>query len=239
MQQMKVLIADDEIEARQLIYFFLRELEVSCLIKETGDGLSTIQALAGYEPDILFLDIKMPGLSGIEVLQQKGKSNLPAIIFTTASDEYALSAFDFDAIDYLLKPFEQERFQKALSKAMNFVDFVQSGKKYISTLPIKHGNRSVFLPVKDILYFSSDGNYVEVFMADKKYSLNQALYKLEVMLDPGDFIRVHRSALVNLHAVRNVTSLANGDSILFLSNGQKVKASRFYKAKYKAALGLQ
>jgi two-component system, LytTR family, response regulator len=239
MQQMKVLIADDEIEARQLIYFFLKELEVSCLIKETGDGLSTIQALEGYEPDILFLDIKMPGLNGIEVLEQKDKSNLPAIIFTTASDEYALSAFDFDAVDYLLKPFEQERFQKALSKAMNFVDSLKPEKKFISTLTIKHGNRSVFLPVKDILYFGSDGNYVEVFIEDKKYSLNQALYKVEVMLDPGDFIRVHRSTIVNVHAVRNVTSLANGDSVLVLSNGQKVRASRFYKTQYKVALGLQ
>nr|MBA3674941.1 response regulator [Chitinophagaceae bacterium] len=125
--QLKILIADDEQEARELILHYLQDVNNNELI-ETADGTSTLRALQNFQPDILFLDIKMPELSGIEVLQQREASALPAVIFTTAYDEYALPAFDYDAVDYLLKPFEKERFQKAYNRAIDYVLWVRNKK---------------------------------------------------------------------------------------------------------------
>jgi two-component system, LytTR family, response regulator len=234
MQLLKILIADDEQEARELLLHYLRDVKNSSL-KECADGQTALQLLNEFQPDILFLDIKMPSLSGIEVMQQKKVSSLPAVIFTTAYDEYALPAFDYEVLDYLLKPFEKERFDKALKRAMDYVEFVHSKKApdYLSQLPVKTGSRTELVSVDDILYFQAEGSYVQVFTHSKTWLITQPIYELQTLLDPKKFARVHRSVIVHLSAVKSIESLFNGDHILLLTDGRKIRASRTYKDKIK------
>ena len=231
---LKILIADDEKEARELLLHYLREVK-NILVKECADGQTALQLIEEFQPHILFLDIKMPSLDGMEVMQQKTSSDLPAVIFTTAYDKYALPAFDYEVLDYLLKPFEKQRFERALKRAMDYVDFVHSKKttQYISQLPVKTGGRTELVDVDDILYFQAEGAYVQVFALNKNWLITEPIYELETLLDPQKFARVHRSVIVQVNAVRSIQSLLNGDHILLLKNGKEIRASRTYKEKIK------
>ena len=231
---LKILIADDEKEARELLLHYLREVK-NILVKECADGQTALQLIEEFQPHILFLDIKMPSLDGMEVMQQKTSSDLPAVIFTTAYDKYALPAFDYEVLDYLLKPFEKQRFERALKRAMDYVDFVHSKKttQYISQLPVKTGGRTELIDVDDIFYFQAEGAYVQVFASNKTWLITEPVYELETLLDPQTFARVHRSVIVQVNAVRSIQSLLNGDHILLLKNGKEIRASRTYKEKIK------
>lgn len=232
---LKVLIADDEKEARELLIFYLQEHKDEVELAECGDGRCTLEALQQFKPDVLFLDIKMPGLSGIEVLQQQQCGVLPAVVFTTAYDEYALPAFDLEAVDYLLKPFEKERFDKAFKRAMDYVTFIRTKPRgsYLTQLPGKTGSRTDLIPVADVQYFQAEGSYVQVVTSTKTYLIPQPIYELESGLDPTRFARVHRSVIVNISCVKSIQSLLNGDHELILANGKRIRASRTYKEKIK------
>ncbi|MGB8191923.1 MAG: LytTR family DNA-binding domain-containing protein [Chitinophagaceae bacterium] len=236
---MRILIADDEKEARELLLYYLGEWKDGLELEECADGKSTVQALQHFKPDILFLDIKMPELSGMEVLQHKATGALPAVIFTTAYDEYALPAFDMEAVDYLLKPFEKERFDRALKRAMDYVEFTKkkAGENYLAQLPGKLGSRTDLIPINDVQYFQAEGAYVQIVTATKTYLLNQPIYELESSLDPSCFTRVHRSVIVNISCIKSIQSLLNGDHELILSNGKKIRASRTYKERIKGWKG--
>jgi two-component system LytT family response regulator len=230
MLPLRILIADDEPEARELLLYFLKK-ETTAEIKETADGKSALQMIRSFNPQILFLDIRMPELSGMEVMHQKPASLLPAVIITTAFDEYALPAFDYEVIDYLLKPFEEQRFKKALKRAMEYVEFVHARKPrpYLKHLPVKTGSKTELIPVDDILFFQAEGAYVEVVTAYKTFLVADPLYELQSSLDPGKFERVHRSVIVQVHAVKSIRSLLNGDHLLLLTNGQEIRSSRTYR----------
>jgi len=232
--QLKILIADDEQEARELILHYLQDANDNELI-ETADGTSTLRALQNFQPDILFLDIKMPELSGIEVLQQREDSALPALIFTTAYDEYALPAFDYDAVDYLLKPFEKERFQKAYNRAIDYVLWVKNKKtiNYRENIAVKSGSKIDLVAVGSIEYFQAEGAYVEVCSENKIWLIADPVYELEATLNPSHFIRVHRSIIVNIHCIKSIQSLLNGDHFLLLKSGKKIRASRTYRENIK------
>jgi two-component system LytT family response regulator len=230
---LKILIADDEKEARELILHYLKKRKGDSVIREVADGLSTVKELKEFIPDILFLDIEMPEMNGLQVLDQKEKTALPAIIFTTAYHEYALPAFDFEAIDYLLKPFEKQRFEKAMLRAEKYLTFIknESASQYAMFLPVKAGGRTELIPVNEIEYFQAEGAYVRLITkAGQSYLIAVPLYDLEAKLDPTLFSRVHRSVILNLHSVKSTQSLLNGDHDITLQSGNKVRGSRTYVA---------
>jgi two-component system, LytTR family, response regulator len=175
----------------------------------------------------------MPELTGIEVLQKRQQALLPAIIFTTAFDNYALPAFDCEAIDYLLKPFERERFDKAFKRAMDYVAFIKNKtkKNFLLHISVKTGSRTDLIPVDDIQYFQPEGAYVQAMTENKTYLIPDSMYDLEAALDPSQFSRVHRSVIVNIKSIKSIRSLLNGDHMLILNNGKEIRASRTYKEK--------
>lgn len=234
MAELKILIADDEEEARKVILHYLNQELNTFSVYETEDGKSTIEAMNVFKPDILFLDVKMPEASGIQVLENK-INLLPAIIFTTAFEQYALPAFDFDAIDYLLKPIEQKRFIKALQKAIQFVQ-VAKKKAHVTNITVRQGIKTFLVSIDTILFFQSQGKYVEIVTKDKSYLINQSLYELEAALNPIQFIRIHKSTIVNTSFINEIISLLNGDYNLKLMNGDIVRASRTYKKGLKSIL---
>ena len=231
---LKVLIADDEKEARELLLYYLQDWN-DLEIKECADGKSALRGLYEFRPDILFLDIKMPELTGIEVIKQKENSINPAIILTTAYDEYALPAFDYEVLDYLVKPFAHERFSKAMIRAIDYATFIKNRKvdKYLSQIPVKTGSKTELIDVDDVLLFQADGAYVQMMTAEKSWLITTPIYELESSLDPSRFSRVHRSAIVQMNAIKSVQSLLNGDYVLLLKNGKEIRASRTYRQRIK------
>ena len=235
MTGMKILIADDEQSARELIIYYLSQTSYAPIILHAADGRSTLELLANERPDILFLDVKMPEMNGIEVLKQREASPLPAIIFTTAFDEYAIPAFDYEATDYLLKPFGKDRFDKALEKAVRYIQFLKNSgsKSWLEQLSIKKGNKTQLIPVNDVQYFRSQGAYVEINSTGSVSLVNTPLYELEASLDPTRFTRIHKSLIICWKYIKEIRSLVNGDFIVIMNNGEQLRGSRTYRANVK------
>jgi two-component system LytT family response regulator len=237
MKELKILIADDEQSARELIIFYLNQTAHLTRITQADDGRTTLELLVKEKPDILFLDIKMPELNGIEVLQQRESAPLPAIIFTTAFEEYALPAFDYEATDYLLKPFGKERFDKAMHKAAQYVHFIKKTetKAWLEHLPIKRGTKVQLIDVNDINYFRSQGAYVEVHMhsAGSIQLINTPMYELEASLDPVRFARIHKSVIISIAGVKTIQSLPNGDFMITMKDAKEIRGSRTYRGRIK------
>jgi two-component system LytT family response regulator len=239
MPLLKIIIADDEPDARKLILLYLKEAGISCQTFEANDGNATLDLLKKENADILFLDMKMPELSGMNVLQLRDKNSMPATIFTTAYDEYALKAFDADAVDYLLKPFDQKRFSKALKKAMGYIAYTELNieKEKFKVLSIKNGSRTSVIGFQDIEYFLSEGPYVRVVTRTRNYLIQKPLYRFEEELPAHIFLRVHRSCIVNISHIGEVKSLLNGDYTISLKGGEEIRASRTYRENLRSALG--
>jgi two-component system LytT family response regulator len=235
MKEMKILIADDEQSARELLLYYLSQTSYSPIILQAADGRTALELLTNEKPDILFLDVKMPELNGIEVLKQRETSPLPAIIFTTAFDEYALPAFDYEATDYLLKPFGKERFDKALEKGVRYIQFVKNAgaKPWLEQLSIKKGNKTQLIAVNEVQYFRSQGAYVEVNSTNMISLINTPLYELEASLDPASFARIHKSLIISLKNIKEIKSLLNGDFIVIMNNGEQLRGSRTYRSNLK------
>jgi two-component system LytT family response regulator len=233
MKEMKILIADDEQSARELIVYYLSQTSYSPIVFHAADGRTALELLAKEKPDILFLDVKMPELDGIEVLKQRDASPLPAIIFTTAFDEFALPAFDYEATDYLLKPFGKERFDKALEKAARYVHLIKNAGPWLEQLSIKKGNKTQLIAVNEVQYFRSQGAYVEVRSTDKVSLINTPLYELEASLDPARFTRIHKSLIICWKNIKEIRSLVNGDFLVIMNNGEQLRGSRTYRSNVK------
>ncbi len=230
---MKILIVDDEEEARSLIRYYLEETKLDqCVILEASSGTDVPDLLKDNTIDLLFLDVQMPGATGIEVLEGTKKEKLPAIIFTTAFDEYALTAFEYDAVDYLLKPFDSTRFQRAFNKAVYYIEFIKSKRKEdcLTNIVVRSGAKTDIVPIGEVLFFRGDGIYIQVVTKEKTFLYSEKpLYELQALLPPAQFLRVHKSYIVNFHYVRRIKSLLNGDYTIVLKNNQEIKASRTYK----------
>lgn len=235
MKEIKILIADDEQSARELILYYLSQTSYSPIILQAADGRTALELLAKEKPDILFLDVKMPALNGIDVLEQRDAAPLPAIIFTTAFDEFALPAFDYEATDYLLKPFGKERFDKAIEKAARYVHFVKNAgaKPWLEQLSVKKGNKTQLIPVNEVQYFRSHGAYVEVRSTDRISLINTPLYELEASLDPDRFTRIHKSLIICWKNIQEIKSLVNGDFLVIMNNGEELRGSRTYRSNVK------
>lgn len=232
----KVIIVDDEAPARKLIKEFLQPHKDLIIIEECNNGVDAVKAINTFKPDLVFLDIQMPGLTGLEVLQLLDE--MPQIIFSTAYDQYALRAFDLHAVDYLLKPFKQERFDEAIEKIMandksylsqiqTLVNGLNEKETFLTNILVSTRNKLINIPVNDIIYIQADGNYAKLILAEGSHLTSYGLSKLEQKLDRRQFIRVHRSAVININQVKEAYTYPSSYELI-MTNGDMVKVSRSY-----------
>lgn len=237
------VIADDEVLARQKLRQLLREEQDIEIVGECATAAETIQLVAMTSPELLFLDIRMPDMDGFDVvgaLSAPSDFAMPQIIFTTAYDQYAVRAFEIHAIDYLLKPFTCERLRSAIQRVRERGPGAApkptgaesvSSHAYTTRIVFKSRGRIVFLPVHDIRWIGAEENYVRICAGLESHLLRETMTHLEKRLDPEMFLRVHRSAIVNLQFVKEVRNDADGDSTVVMINGEKIPMSRGYRSR--------
>ena len=243
--KIRALIVDDEPLARRRIKSLLAHDASIDVIGECSDGIMAVTSISELTPDLVFLDVQMPAMDGFEVIKTIGAEQMPTVIFVTAYDQYALKAFEVNAIDYLLKPFDRRRFQKTLERAKAMIRGLQNGNvnnQLLSLLGdmrreqeipdrfiIKSGGRVVFLRVEEIDWMRAVGNYVRLQVGRDSHLMRETMSGMEAKLNPDRFMRVHRSTIVNLDQVKQVKPHTNGECFLVLGSGSQVKVSRSYR----------
>lgn len=253
---MKILIVDDEPLARARIREMLKgETGIESIV-EAANGGEAIDKIRSDAPEVVFLDIQMPDMTGFSVLELSGKellSRIPAIIFVTAFDQYALKAFEFHALDYLLKPFDRERFRDALDRArtqihnrqngsgsdpriLGLLEKITSEREYLEWVTIKKDERIVLHKVSDIHWIEAHGNYVSLKFEKESQLLRETMDKMESQLDPRKFIRVHRSTIVNINQVKELHVWARGEYRVITHSGKAFTLSRGYRSHLDAFL---
>ncbi|MEO8665131.1 MAG: LytTR family DNA-binding domain-containing protein [Ignavibacteria bacterium] len=248
-RKIKVIIIDDEILAREKIRNFLnaeKDIEISA---ECKDGTDAIKKINSLSPDLIFLDIHMPGMNGIELIESFKGEFSPVIIFTTAHHKYAIKAFELFALDYLLKPFDKERFQKSLSRArshlqtkaptehnekiISLLKELKSQKepepKYLDRMVIKSAGRIFFLKTEEIDHIEAAGNYLRVYSNNESHLIRDTMNSIEKKIDPSVFVRIQRSAIVNINSVKELKPWFHGEYLVYLKNGTKLVSGRTFK----------
>lgn len=237
----RVLVVDDERPARAKVARLLEGDERFALVGEASDGLEALERIEALGPDLVVLDVQMPSADGFEVLDALGPERDLAIVFSTAHDEYALRAFDANAVDYLLKPYDAERFRRALDKARAQLLAGRAGGEPAASLVaaadpggarrlvLKTAEGWVPLRLASVLRASAAGKHVEVHSTEGRHLARQSLRSLAARLDPGRFVRVHRGEIVNVEAVARLEPWTHGDGLLTLSDGSAVVLSRTYR----------
>jgi len=243
--KIKTVIADDEVLARQKLRQLLQDDSNVEIVGEGANALETIDLVQFTNPDLILLDIHMPDMDGFDIISALAANEqvrLPKIIFTTAYDKYAIRAFEINAIDYLLKPFTRDRLRQAFQRAQeqlsvshengNGKKHDQDGASYATRLVFKSKGRILFLPMTDIRWIGAEENYVRICADRENHLLRETMAHFETRLDPNCFIRVHRSAIVNLQHVKEIrTDSQEGESFVLMQDGQKVPMSRGYRAR--------
>jgi two-component system LytT family response regulator len=248
----RVLIVDDEPLARDTIRDLLGRTRDVEIVGECGDGAAAVKAVRETRPDVLFLDIQMPEIDGFEVLARVVEHHVPVVVFVTAYDRYAVRAFDAQAVDYLLKPFDDERFGLALDRAKRTLlhrglenqgqrllalleerrqQAEGAGPKYPSMLMVRSGSRLIFVKTEQIDWIESEDYYSRVHVGAASYLLREPMSELEARLDPQQFARIHRSAIVNFDRVREIHPDAKGHDVVRLVDGTVLRMSRGRRAK--------
>jgi two-component system LytT family response regulator len=245
MSDLRVLIVDDEPPARRRLRALLEADPEVTVVGECGDGPAAVAALRRDACDLVFLDVQMPGLDGLEVVRAVGPERMPAVVFVTAHACHAVPAFDAAAVDYLLKPFDRERFAQALERAKEAV----RGRRLLAAPPpapaqrpagrllLRGQGRLYFLAADEIDWVEAAGNYLRLHAGGKTHLLRATLGGLAARLDPTRFVRIHRSALVNLDRVEELQPLFHGDYAVLLRDGTRLTLSRAYRAGLAARLG--
>jgi two-component system, LytTR family, response regulator len=241
MNIIRAIVIDDEAPARRKICRFLKNETDIEVIGESAGGLHALEIIEREKPDLLFLDVQMPGMDGFEIVEALDLAAMPSIIFITAHDLYAVRAFEVHALDYLLKPFDIERFQKVLDRARthhqqslaaNFEQLLvelRAGDRRPSRLLIQADERAFFLEINQIVWVASAKNYVNINAADGKiYRLRGTIEGLEKRLDPTEFARVNRSHIVNLNSIKELHSWFHGEYRIILTDGTEIMWSRRY-----------
>lgn len=242
---MRVIIIDDELPARKKIRTFLADKPTIEIIGEASNGLEAVNLIEELRPDLIFLDIQMPGLTGFEVLQALDKTIMPAIIFTTAYDEYAVKAFEVNALDYLLKPFDEERFQKALERVnkqntqnnqynqlTNLLLELKKQPNYLQRLLIKTAGKIIFIKTDEIDWIEAEEKYVQIHVGKDKYLYRETMNALEQQLNPEIFVRVHRSYIVRIDFIKELVPWSHGDYLLILQDKTELNLGRNYRDKF-------
>ena len=240
----RTVIADDEVLARQKLRQFLKEFEDVEIVGECATASETIELVKMTYPDLLFLDISMPDMDGFDIVSALScdpEEKLPFIIFATANDKWAVRAFEFHAIDYLLKPFTIDRLCAAVQRVRERVatDKTASGSgaeisepgRYTTRMVFKSRGRILFLSVNDIRWIEAEENYVRIHTETESHLLREPIGRLEGRLDPRSFLRVHRSSIVNLDYVKEVKNEASGDCSVVMVSGEKISMSRSYRSR--------
>jgi two-component system LytT family response regulator len=246
---LRVLVADDEAVARRRIRRYLASDGTVALVGECADGRAAVDAIRALAPDLVFLDVQMPELDGFDVLQAITPASRPAIVFVTAFDRYAIRAFDLHAIDYLLKPFTQERFALALSRAKervasrardgNLTTLIEqvSLARRTPRVAVRRGSRIVVLDWADVDWIEAADNYVTLHVGQVEYLLRNTLTALDRELDTARFVRVHRSAIVQIDRIVELVPETHGDFTLRLRDGSQVPLSRTFRERVERTLG--
>ena len=242
---LRTLIVDDMPLARSRLRRYLAEDPEIEVVGEAKNGHEAVDLIHELAPQLVFLDIQMPGLDGFEVLEAVGPEAVPAVVFVTAYDEFALRAFEVHALDYLLKPFDAERLgatlarvkrllaasQNAAAQLTTLLESLRGAKKYVARLPVRSRERLVFVSVEEIDSIEGAGNYVRVHTGATSHLIRDRLSSIETKLDPDVFVRVHRSTIVNVTRIREMHPMFNGDQVLVLAGGRRVTASRTFRAR--------
>ncbi len=253
MKKIRTLIVDDEPLARERIRALLTEQPDLDVIGEARDGEEAVQAILAHEPDLVFLDIQMPKMDGFEVIRTVGADNMPLVVFVTAYDQHALKAFDVRALDYLLKPFDRERFAESIGRVrqaiersgtdeigrrlLELVRELKPGGGRSERLVIKSAGRLFFLRTDEIDWVEAAGNYVKLHVGADEHLLRETMNGIEVKLDPDKFFRIHRSRIVNMERIKELQPWFNGEYVVILRNGTKLTLSRGYREKLQERLG--
>jgi two-component system LytT family response regulator len=248
---LRVVVVDDEPLARSgMCGLLARDPELS-VVAQCADGAEAVAVIAGLRPDLVLLDVQMPEMDGFEVLRAVGPARMPVVVFVTAFDRFALRAFDVAAVDYLLKPFDDERFDLAVARAKHAVRNAEAGElgrrlmrlverqgapadsapsiepaRHATRLVVKSAGRTVFVRVDEVDWIEADDYYAKLHVAGKTHLLRETMGSLEARLDSARFFRVHRSAIVNLDRVREVQFLFRGEHVVILHDGTRLKLSR-------------
>ena len=242
----RTILVDDEPLAREKLRCFLEQEPDFEILTECRDGAEAVETIERERPDLVFLDVQMPELDGFEVLERLGRDRLPAVIFVTAYDQYAIRAFDVHAVDYLLKPFDRERLKQALDRMRELERLGEARKKlrallderarYPARLEVKTSGRVVLVRVDEIDWIDAAGNYVKIHTGHEELQLRETMTGLEKRLDPGLFMRIHRSTIVNTERIRELEQQPHGDYVVILKGGQRLTLSRSYREKMQALL---
>ena len=225
---MKVVIVDDEPLARSAIRGLVAE-DPELTVAGECSGIDAAEMIRREQPDILFLDIQMPEVDGFQVIEQVGLNAVPAVIFVTAYDEHALRAFDVHALDYLVKPFDDRRFFAALLRAKEHARKRETPRERVARFLVRNGEKVLFIKTEDIDWIEAADYYVSLHAAGKTHLLRRSMAEIETDLDPDRFVRVHRSAIVNVDRVKEMHPLFRGDSVLILHDGTKLRSGRTYR----------
>jgi two-component system LytT family response regulator len=252
---LRVLIVDDEPLGRRRVAGLVRKEPGVEIVGMIGDGVSAVEAIRSLKPDLVFLDVQMPGMSGLDVVRTVGPADMPTTVFVTAYDKHALTAFDLAAIDYLVKPFDDERFKEALQRARRSARlesanalqekllavlheagaadragpasrFPLPASRYIERIRVESRGKVRFIAVSDIDCILASGPYAELVVGDRKHLIREAMQNLENQLDPARFVRIHRSAIVQLDRVEALLKSPGGECDVQLKNGVKVRVAR-------------
>lgn len=249
MDPVRIIIVDDETPAREIIKHYLAEAEGIEIIAECSDGFSGLKNISSLKPDLVFLDIQMPRLTGIEMVEVMTEK--PEIIFTTAYDQYAIRAFELNAVDYLMKPFQKRRFLEAVKKA---IEKIRSGKGNtepasqllakrpdmpapINRFVVRKGNAINLIPVEKVRYIEAQDDYIMIYYSEGKALKQQTMKYCEDNLPPKDFVRIHRSYIVNVTEIKQIEPYGKDNHIAILNSGDKIPVSRSGYQQLKEELG--
>jgi len=241
-ERVRALIVDDEPLARDCVRIALHDEPLVEVVGECGDGATAVRAIRNLRPDVVFLDVQMPEVGGFEVVEEVGAAQMPLVVFVTAFDRYAVRAFETNALDYVLKPFENARLLEALRRARGrmaeqrvgdlarrlsaLLDGYADRGDRVRQFTVRENDRVHFVPAAQVDFIEADGNYVVLHVGQKRHRIRLTLSSLARRMDPARFVQVHRSTIVNLDKVREVQAWFGGDYIAILYNGQELRVSR-------------
>lgn len=262
--QVDVVIADDEELARRRIVELLSRHDSVRIVAQSSSGGETLDAVQRFEPDLLFLDVQMPGLNGFEVLASIDPGHRPVVVFSTAYDEHAIRAFEVNAVDYLLKPYADERFDEALSRAQRAIDSEHQGRvqerlrhllegvvpgadpdgpstrsSCLERFAVPERGRWTVIPAASVDWIEASGDYLTLHVGEKRHLLRGTMVSMEARLDPRSFLRIHRSTIVRVDRVRSVESGEHGDYTVLLHGGEELRVSRGYRDSVLERLGVR
>ncbi len=260
-ERVRVLIVDDEPLARRRIEDLLSKEEDVEIVGTAAGGVEAVESIRRLTPDLVFLDVQMPGMSGLQVVDEIGAEKMPATIFITAFDQFALKAFDVAAVDYLVKPFDDERFRQAFRRARRTIELREVGKmtkrlaallneegsesatpatskKYLERISVESRGQVRVVPVAKVDYITASGPYAELHVGDRTFAIRERMQTLEERLDPAVFIRVHRSAIVRLDRIDTLLRSSGGDYAVRLKDGAELPVSRARRDDLEQRLGV-